>query len=84
MPQRSLDNEINSIYYHDYDYETEFDYYKEEDYYVLKNLKNTFERLFSKIPKLSERQAGVFSFIGPIFAGIFGLVSFTGKNNFCC
>ena len=32
------------------------------------------------IPMISERQAAIIPILGPIFAGVFGLVSFTGKK----
>ena len=80
-------NEVDNFYHHYDDYETNFDYYSEEDYFVTSQ-RNVFQRLFSKIPILSERQFGIFSILGPIFAGqagvlfagIFGLVAFSGKN----
>ena len=31
-------------------------------------------------PIISERQAAIIPILGPIFAGVFGLVSFTGKE----
>ena len=31
-------------------------------------------------PMISERQAAIIPILGPIFAGVFGLVSFTGKE----
>ena len=72
-------NEVDTFYHQEDDYDISFDYYNEE-YNFLKIPKNTFDRIFSMIPILSERQAGVFSILGPIFAGIFGLVTFSGKR----
>ena len=85
--KRNNINEVDIFYYHDDDYETYFDYYRKEGYFVTPQ-SNVFQRLFSKIPILSERQFGTFSILGPIFAGqagvlfagIFGLVAFSGKN----
>ena len=71
-------NEVDIFYHQEDDYDISFDYYDEE-YNFFTTPKNTFDRIFSMIPILSERQAGVLSILGPIFAGILGLVTFSGK-----
>ena len=95
MPERRHSNQVNSYNYLDDYYETGFDYYGEADYFSTPP-KNSFERILSNIPTLSERQAGIFPILlgpifsgigpiigpilGPIFTGIFILVAFSGKN----
>ena len=75
MPEHSHSDQVNS-----YNYRTGFDYYGEEDYFSTPP-ENIFERKLFNIPTLSERQAGIFPILlGPIFAGIFTLVAFSGET----
>ena len=90
----SYQNDYDDYYYHDfYDtYYSDFDYQIEkEDYFLgFQRPKTIFERVISKIkqfftwPRLSERQSAIIPILGPIFGGIFGLVSFAGKNIIIC
>ena len=77
IPRQSHTIVFDYYYYHDDVYKTGFDYYSEEDYF-LPPPKNIFEKTFSKIPTLSERQAG--PVLAPLVAGVSGLVTFSGKN----
>ena len=89
MDNHIVDYDYDEYYYNGYyeNYYLESDYLPRHDYFWQKQpSRNIFEKLFLKIKKfiigpiLSERQAGIIPIIGPIFGGIFGLVSFAGTK----